>query len=336
MQQKPVQHYRYNAEVTTLTKEDEAYFATHFRPEEEPEMTHWLNFHSMKEGESIIRLCNQLGIDKLIQEDLFKGTKRPRLEEYDHYLFFSIISALPTESNSFDLKKERVSFILGDNYLISFQEHVSDHFPEVRDRIEMKKGKLCFKGPDFLLFRMLEAIIDNYLEVLDEIALSIEMLEALVVRHQRSEVLRKIEWQKRKLVELRKIVQPMKELVLQLERTDSHLFDRVNMPYFLQLKDTCVSIVEEVDAQKQILEGLANLYYAAQGQKMNEIMKVLTVISAIFIPLTFIVGVYGMNFKYMPELNWKNGYYYTIGFMALLAAILVFVFWKRGWLRRNR
>jgi magnesium transporter len=336
MQQKPAQHYRYNADVLTITKEDEAYFATHFQPEEESQLTHWLNFHSMADGENIMRLCDRLGIDRLIQEDLFKGTKRPRVEEYDKYIFFSIISALPTDNRmSFTLKKERISFILGDNYLVSFQERSSDHFPEVRDRLEMKKGKIRFKGPDFLLFRMLSAITDNYMEVLDEIAASIEMLEALVTRHQRSEVLRKIEWQKRKLVELRKIVQPMKELVLQLERTDSELFEKVNRSYFLQLKDSCIAIIEEVEAQKQILDGLANLYYAVQGQKMNEIMKVLTVISAIFIPLTFIVGVYGMNFEHMPELQTRYGYFIVMGFMALLAGALIFVFWKRGWLRRN-
>jgi magnesium transporter len=335
MQQKPAQHYRYNAEVLTITKEDEAYFATHFQPAEESLLTHWLNFHSMTDGENIMRLCNRLGIDRLIQEDLFKGTKRPRIEEYDNYVFFSIISALPTDKMSFDLKKERVSFILGDNYLVSFQERSSDHFTEVRERLEMKKGKIAYKGPDFLLFRMLSAITDNYMEVLDEIGRSIEVLEALVTRHQRSEVLRKIEWQKRKLVELRKIVQPMKELVMQLERTDSELFEKVNRPYFQQLKDSCVSVIEEVEAQKQILEGLANLYYAAQGQKMNEIMKVLTVISAIFIPLTFIVGVYGMNFKHMPELETRYGYFIIWGCMILIAAALVFIFWKRGWLRRN-
>lgn len=335
MAQKPVQHYRYNADVLTLTKEDEAYFVTHFRPDEELTMTHWLNYHSVEDRESIIRLCDHLGIDKLIQEDIFNGTKRPRLEEYDGYVFFSIISALPTDDLSFDLKKERISFILGDNYLISFQERVSDHFPEVRDRLEMKKGKIWFKGPDFLLFRMLGAIIDNYMEVLEEIAALIEGLEDLVTNSPQSDTLRKIEWQKRKLVELRKIVQPMKELVLQLERTDCEMFENANRRYFLELKDSCLGIVEEIDAQKQILEGLANLYYAAQGQKMNEIMKVLTVISVIFIPLTFIAGVYGMNFKYMPELNTSNGYFYAIGGMALLAVILIFVFIRRGWLKGN-
>jgi len=331
----PAQHYRYTADMITLTKEIEAYFATHFDPENEQEVMHWLNFHSMQEKERIVKLCEHLDIDKLTVEDLFKGTKRPRLEEYPNYIFFSIVSALPTSKSNFSLKKERISFIMGANYLISFQEHVSDHFPEVRERLEMKKGKIRAKGPDFLLFRMLEAIIDNYMEVVDEISSQIEDLEKLLVRYVKSDTLRQIEWEKRKLVELRKIVQPMRELVTQLERVESHLFVQENAHYYDDLKDGCWSVIEEIDSQKQILDGMANLYYAVQGQKMNEIMKVLTVISAIFIPLTFIVGVYGMNFEFMPELKWKYGYFFTMAFMAVLAITLVFIFYKRGWLRRN-
>jgi len=331
----PAQHYRYNSEIITLTKESEHYFATHFDPESEPGVMHWLNFHSMAQKEELTKLCEHLGIDKLTIEDLFKGTKRPRLEEYPGYVFFSIVSALPTDKLSFSLKKERISFIMGSNYLISFQEHISDHFPEVRERLELKKGKIRIKGPDFLLFRMLEAIIDNYMEVVDEIAVKIQDMDDLAIHYVKSETLRQIEWQKRKLVELRKIVQPMRELVTQLERVESHLFAAENAHYYDDLKDSCWTVVEEIDSQKQILDGMANLYYAVQGQRMNEIMKVLTVISAIFIPLTFIVGIYGMNFEFMPELHLKNGYYYVMAFMAILAAVLIFIFYKRGWLRRN-
>ncbi|ASS49152.1 MAG: magnesium and cobalt transport protein CorA [Candidatus Fluviicola riflensis] len=336
MQQKPVQHYRYNADVLTVTKEDVGYFLTHFQPENEPGLMHWLNFHSMEDKEAITRFCEKLSIDKLIQEDLFKGTKRPRLEEYEGYIFFSITSALPSRENDFELRKERISFILGKNYLVSFQERVSDHFPEVRERLEMKRGKIRVQGPDFLLFRMLEAITDNYTEVVEEISSIIVTLESLVIRLPRSEVLRRIEWQKRKLGELRKIIHPIRELVGQIDRAENHFFSEENDHYFLDLKDNCIVLIEEIEEQKQILDGLTNLYYATQGQKMNEIMKVLTVISAVFIPLTFIVGVYGMNFKYMPELNWRYGYFYAIGFMFILASSLIFVFYKRGWLRRNK
>lgn len=330
------QLYKYNRDDFSLEKNTEDYFAENFNPFEELKSTYWLNFHSMKNREAIQKLCDKLCIDKMLQEDLFANNKRTRLEEYSEYVFFSIMSALPKEgTNNYDLKKERISFIIGDNYLISFQEKPSDHFPNVRERIEFKRGKVRFKGPDFLLFRMLEAIIDNYTEVVEEITLNIEMLDKLVLRNPRSEVLQKVEWEKRKLLDLRKIVFPMKELMAQLDRVENELIIEDNIHYFRELKDTCYSLIDEIESQKQMLDGVANLYYAIQGQRMNEIMKVLTVTSAIFIPLTFVVGVYGMNFENMPELQSKNGYYIVWGFMILITAVLVFIFWKRGWLKRN-
>lgn len=330
------QLYKYNLDTFSLEKNSEDYFADNFNPFEDMNSTYWLNFHSMKNKEAIVKLCDKLCIDKLLQEDLFAETKRTRLEEYSDYVFFSIISALPKEGlNNFDLKKERISFIIGDNYLISFQEKPSDHFPTVRERIELKRGKIRYKGPDFLLFRMLEAIIDNYTEVVEEIAINIELLDKIVLRNPKSEVLRKVEWEKRKLLDLRKTLFPMKELMGQLDRVENEMIIEDNIHYFRELKDTCYSLIDEIESQKQMLDGVANLYYAIQGQRMNEIMKVLTVTSAIFIPLTFVVGVYGMNFEYMPELSSKYGYFIIWGVMILITAALVFTFWKRGWLKRN-
>jgi len=336
MSSQVAQLYKYNPDTYSLEKNSEDYFAENFNPFEDMNSTYWLNFHSMKNKEAIVKLCNKLCIDKLLQEDLFAETKRTRLEEYADYVFFSIVSALPKEGlNNYDLQKERISFIIGDNYLISFQQKPSDHFPTVRERIEYKRGKVRYKGPDFLLFRMLESIIDNYTEVVEEISVNIETLDKIVLRNPKSEVLRRIEWEKRKLLDLRKIVFPMKELMGQLDRVENEMIIEDNIHYFRELKDTCFSLIDEIESQKQMLEGIANLYYAIQGQRMNEVMKVLTVTSAIFIPLTFIVGVYGMNFENMPELKSRNGYYLVWGVMILITLALVFIFWKRGWLKRN-
>lgn len=332
---KPVQLYKYDEHSLQFTEDEAPFFGNAFDPKKELGSTYWLNFHSMVDVISIRKICERLQVDKLIQEDLFKGTKRPRLEEFPTYVFFSIESALPTDASNFNLKKERISFLMGQNYLISFQEKSSDHFPTVRERIEHDRGIIRKKGPDFLLYRLLETIIDNYDEVIDEIAEQIVILDKLVILKAKSDVLQKIEWQKRKLLELRKTVQPMRELIGQLERVEHTFFVHGNKHYFKEIKDSCIAVIEEIDAQKQILEGVSNLYYAVQGQKMNEIMKVLTVTSAVFIPLTFIVGVYGMNFDNMPELHWKYGYFWVMGLMAVLAVTLVFVFYKRGWLRRN-
>ncbi|MDR0802921.1 magnesium/cobalt transporter CorA [Fluviicola sp.] len=332
----PAQLYKYNPETYSLEKNTEMYFAETFNPFEDMSSTYWLNFHSMKNREAIHQLCDKLSVDRLLQEDLFMQNKRVRLEEYSEYIFFSIVSALPKEGlNIYDLKKERISFIIGDNYLISFQEKPSDHFPNVRERIELKRGKIRYKGPDFLLFRMLEAIIDNYSEVAEEIGGNIERLDKLVLRNPKSEVLRQVEWEKRKLLDLRKIVFPMRELMGQLDRVENELIIEDNVHYFRELKDICYGLTEEIEAKKQMLDGIANLYYAIQGQRMNEIMKVLTVTSAIFIPLTFVVGVYGMNFEHMPELSWDYGYYIVWGIMIVISSVLIFIFWKRGWLKRN-
>lgn len=333
---KVAQLYKYNAESVTLITEDVSFFANNFKPLMEMEFTEWLNIHSLEDEESVKKICDGLGIDVLIQESIFNGTKRPRLEEYPDYIFFSIESALPTVSGkNYELVKERMSFIVGDNYLVSFQNNPSGHFPNVRDRIENKRGKIRMKGPDFLLYRMLEAINDNYIEVMEDSEEAIIRLDKAVMKWPPADLLREIEWEKRKLVDLRKTVQPMRDVLLQIDRVENNLIIESNCLYFQELKDTTLTLLEEIDAQKQVLEGISNMYYSVQGQKMNEIMKVLTVVSAIFIPLTFIVGVYGMNFENMPELKTKNGYFITMGFMVLLTAVLVFVFWKRGWLRRN-
>jgi magnesium transporter len=333
------QLYHYNDESFLLTKNSPRYFADHFVSTElkgqDHKRIHWLNFHSIDDRASIELLGENLGIEKLTIEDIYCEFKRPKIEEYTNYIFFSVKSALVHERIDAKLIKDKISFILGQDFLISFQEKSSDHFPDVRDRIEKKRGKIRLKGPDFLLFRMLEAITDNYFEVLDDIVDTIEKIESRILTHHRSDTLKRIEVEKRKLIELRKIVFPLKDIVSQLDKSQSAFIKKENHYYFSDLKDNCLTILDEIDANKQILEGMANLYYAVQGQRMNEIMKLLTVISTIFIPLTFIVGVYGMNFDYMPELRMKYGYFFTIGVMALIAILLLFYFKRRGWLKNK-
>jgi magnesium transporter len=329
------QLYEYDVDSFLLTKNSPEYFAKHFASTELlDDKNHWLNFHSLDYADEIEMLCNSLSIDRTTYEDIYTNYKRARLEEYDNYLYIKIKSALP-RVNSSRLEEENISFIVSTKYLISFQEKSSDHFPEVRDRIELKKGKIRTAGTDFLLFRMLEAITDNYFEVLEDIVASIERLERVLVLKLESETLKKIEHEKRKLIELRKIVFPLKEVTSQLMRIQTPFLKKESRSYFSKLNDNCLTILEEIDANKQIMEGMNNLYYAVQGQKMNQIMKVLTIVSTIFIPLTFIVGVYGMNFKNMPELETKNGYYITWGVMILISVLLLWYFFRKGWLKRK-
>lgn len=330
------QLYKYDPDFFLMTGNTPHYFAENFHKNEiDADYVSWLNFHGIQDRVDIEHLCENLGVERLSVEDIYTEKRRPKLEEYPNYMFFSIRSALPIEDSNVVLRQEQISFILGKNYLISFQERSSDHFTDVRERIEKKRGKIRFKGADFLLFRMLDAIVDNYFEVLEDITDKIEKLEMKLIRMPSSDTLKLIEFQKRKLIELRKIVLPLKDVTFQLEKLQTPFLEKDNHHYFADLKDNCLAILEDIDANKQILEGMANLYYAVQGQKMNEIMKVLTVVSTIFIPLTFIVGVYGMNFKYMPELEYRYGYYTIVGVMFLIGLGLFLFFLKRGWLKKQ-
>lgn len=330
------QLYKYNNEFYLINRETPLFFKNHFHISEiESDYVSWLNYHGLKDRNSIESLCKNLQIENLHIENIYCPSRRPKVEEYDKYMFFSIKSALPSEKNEGLLFQENISFILSKNYLISFQDQSSDHFTDVRDRIEKGRGKIRTKEADFLLFRLLEAIIDNYFEVVENISQKIEQLDSLIHNSDEKDILKEIETEKRKLIELRKIAQPMREITFQLEIGESNFIQKVNRIYFTNLKDACITVLEEIDANKQILDGMANLYYASQGQRMNEIMKVLTIVSSIFIPLTFIAGIYGMNFKFMPELNYPNGYYTVIGIMFIIGIILLFYFIRKGWLKKN-
>lgn len=334
MAKEKCQLYNYNGQDYSIAYNAPAYFAKTFSPESiRADRTYWLNFHDISCKSEIGHLCHNFGIDGLTIEDIYKPNKRPKIEEYPNYVFFSMRSALP-KSGSNSLDTEIISFILGDNYLISLQEKSSDHFTGVRERIEKKKGKIRHKGPEYLLFRMLEAIIDNYFEVLEDITVRIARIEQSI-KSTKSEILEEIEGNKRKLIELKKISAPIKDIASQLEKSDSAFIDSENHRHFSELKDNCLMIMEEIEGGMQILDGLSNLFYAVQGQKMNEIMKLLTLVSTVFIPLTFLAGIYGMNFETMPELKWRHGYFATWCVIIFIACCLIYYFYKRGWLKSN-
>ena len=218
---------------------------------------------------------------------------------------------------------------------LSFKNNEGLHFGEVRERIEKSKGKIRNQQADFLLFRLLDTLLDELFLYTTQVSDEIDRIDKQIHTQMQTDLLRAIEEQKRQLISLRKIVQPIKDLLAALESMDNALIASSNKHYYKNLRNGCVSLIEDIDAHKQILEGLANLYYAVQGQRMNHIMKVLTVVSSIFIPLTFIVGVYGMNFKYMPELEYPYGYYTVVGLMLTLSIGLLIFFIKRGWLKRD-
>ena len=320
MKIKNCQHYSYDHSSHDLEWGDPAYFLENFKMDNDK--INWLNFHSLSDRVSIERICYKHGIDKISVSEVFSKVKDPKLEEYNDYIFFSL------QNND----SSKITFIVGDEFLFTFQEKRSEIFSDVRDRISNKIGKIRDKKIDYLLFRMLHCIIDHYYKSMDVISKEVSTLETeLNYEKVESTSLKKIETLKRKLLETKKRIFPIKDIVAQIEKLDSFV-EPENMKYFGELKYNCSDIIEDINDNKQILDGLVNLYYAIQGQKMNEIMKVLTIISTIFIPLTFIAGLYGMNFKFMPELESKWGYPGVLVVMVIVVLFLVRWFKKKNWL----
>lgn len=329
------QLYKYNRDSYSLLKETSDYFAHNFNKNHiDSKYTTWLNFHGLNDRDDIELLCEHLEIEKTCVDSIFLETRRAKVEEYDNYMFFTIKSAIPSKEVDKFILSDQITFVLNHDYLISFQERPGDYFNEIRNKIVRNKGIIRKKSTDFLLFRMLESIVDNYFNVVESINDEIDNIEEILHKTECSSIINRIENEKRKLLELRKIVIPMRDITVQLENSKTPFLHENNYHYFSNLKFLCESVLEEIDASKQILDGQANLYYASQGQKMNQIMKILTVVSAIFIPLTFIAGVYGMNFENMPELKYKHGYYTIIIVMFLIGIGLLSFFWKKGWLKK--
>ncbi|MEO9485268.1 MAG: magnesium/cobalt transporter CorA [Ekhidna sp.] len=291
---------------------------------------HWLNFHGLHEVEIIEQLAKSISLDRITVRQTLDTTLRPKVEEYDHYLFFSIKSILKSENGQLDV--EHLSFVLGKNYVISFQEKVGDHFNHIRNKIVEKLGLLRKKGSDFLLYQLLDAILDNYFETIDSINDEIHEIEKIVLTNPTQDSLVKLEQLKQMAELVKKSLNPFKEALRALQNRKTVFIDENNIKYFLDLTNSCLSAIEEIESTTKSLEGLTNIYFSSLSQKMNETMKVLTTVATIFIPLTFIAGVYGMNFENMPELGYKYGYFVTWGVMGMVFIGMAIYFKRKKWL----
>lgn len=332
---KPCQLYEYNANEVKFSEGEITSYSVDFMNLVTDDTVSWLNIHNISDKTEISQLIENLHLDKFLIDEIQNNFSRAKLEEFDDYLYFKIKSILPKKHNK-KLTEDKLSFILGKNYLISFQEHESGHFPIVRNYIENKIGRIRQKGSDYLLYKLLDAIVENYFETLESIVSEVERLDELIMMKKINsrnikEYLRLIEVQKRLLIQLRKIVYPLKDVGFQMRTVKTELLQKENRVYFSKVNESCMMILEEIDVSKQILDGLTNLCYSINDQNMNEIMKVLTLVSTIFIPLTFISGLYGMNFKYMPELEWRYGYWAVLTLMVVIVSSMFYYYKKKGW-----
>jgi len=267
----------------------------------------------------------------LLLEDIADTEQRPKLDEFEDYLFIVLRMLLFDEARR-EVVGEQVSLVLGRNYVLSFQEDGGDTFDPVRERLRNNKGIIRKMGADHLAYSLFDAVVDGYFVILEKIGDKIEDLEDELVVNPTTEVLQAIYDLKRQMAVLRKSVWPLREIISKLERIDTKLITKSTKIYLRDVYDHTIQVIETVETYRDLLSGMLDIYLSSISNKMNEIMKVLTIIGTIFIPLTFVAGIYGMNFRNMPELNWAWGYPLVMTVMLAIALVMVLFFRRRRWL----
>jgi magnesium transporter len=300
-----------------------------FPYKDSPAMT-WVNIDGLHEVDLIQKLGDGFGLHPLVLEDIVNTGQRPKMEDFEDYLFL-IVKMLTYDDEEGEVKAEQFSLVLGPHYVISFQEKVGDVFEPLRERLRKGKGRIRKGGPDYLLYALIDAIVDNYFVVLENIAEEIESLEDRIMIDPTTDLLQTIHNLKRELIFLRKSVWPLREAVSALERGDSGLVQEKTAIYLRNVYDHTIQIVDTIETFRDMVSGMLDVYLSSVSNRMNEVMKVLTIIATIFIPITFLAGIYGMNFKNMPELEWAWGYPLLWCIILVVGLIMVLYFRKKKW-----
>jgi magnesium transporter len=291
----------------------------------------WINITGLHEIALIEAVGKSFNLHPLILEDIAHTGQRPKMEEYENLLFI-VIKMLRYKEDVGQIDEEQVSLILGPNWVLSFQEREGDVFDPLRERIRNGKGRIRKMGADYLAYSLLDAVVDHYFLILERLGDRIEVLgEALLIQPV-PQTLAEIHDLKRELLFLRKSVWPLRGVINGLQRGESPLFHPHTLIYLRDLYDHTIQVMDAVETFRDMTAGMLDIYLSSASNRMNEIMKVLTIIATIFIPLTFIAGIYGMNFQFMPELKWPFGYFCALGFMSAVAIGLLIYFRRRKWL----
>jgi magnesium transporter len=291
----------------------------------------WVNVEGVHDVELIRALGEKHSFHPLVLEDIVNTVQRPKIEDYGDYLFIVLKMLRPTVAGEFS--SEQLSIILGPDYLFTFQEGISgDAFEPVRNRIRNGKGKIRGMGADYLAYALIDAVVDGYFTVLEGFGERIVDVEEELTLTPDQKSLHLLIAMKKEIIFLRKAVWPLREAISFLERGDSPLLQNATRLYFRDVYDHTVQVIDTVETYRDLLSGMLDLYLSSISNRTNEVMKFLTVIGTIFMPLTFLVGVYGMNFKHFPELEWANGYFILWGVMIVVTLLMVMYFRRKRWL----
>jgi magnesium transporter len=291
----------------------------------------WINIDGIHDEKIIEELCTPFGIHKLTMEDILSVNQRPKLEEHADYLHI-VAKMLNMNINEEKIEHEQISFILKGNMLITFQEKEGDVLEGVRKRMKEGKGLIRSRKSDYMLYAVLDTIIDYYFLVLEILGDRLTEAETYLLTKSDNTILNKIHSFRSELLKLRKAIYPLREVVSRLEKLENPIINKDTNVFIRDLYDHTIQVIDNTEILREINSGLLDLYMNSISNKMNEIMKVLTIIATIFIPLTFIAGIYGMNFEVMPELQLKYGYYLIWGIMLIIFGAMITFFKKKKWI----
>ncbi len=291
----------------------------------------WININGLHDTELLKKVGDHFNLHPLVLEDIVNTHQRPKIEDHNDYLYI-VVRMLYHDTEQNQVVSEQISIVLGSKYVLSFQERHGDVFNPVRERIRNPKGRFRKFGPDYLAYALIDAVVDHYFLILEKFGEQIETLEQNLLEAPSPELLEQIHQVKREMIFLRKSVWPLREVVNELERGESKLVHK-NMKVFLRdVYDHTIQVMDAVESIRDMASGLQDLYLSSVSNKMNEIMKVLTMAATIFVPLTFVAGIYGMNFEFMPELRWKWGYPAVWVIIGATAVLLLTFFRKKRWI----
>src|SRR4030066_1376027 len=326
-----------NVEITLIDYDEAQYQEREIKKIEEcfpfkdkPVVT-WLNINGIHDAEIMEKIGEYFGLHPLLLEDIMNTDQRPKIEDFGDYIFI-ILKMIYNNEKKNEIEIEQVSLILGLNFVISFQEKEGDVFNSIRERIRRGKGKMRKSGADYLAYSLMDAIVDSYFLILERTGEKIEEMEEKLIANPTPKTLQGIHNLKRDMIFLRKSVWPLREVISGLERTESSLIEESTGIYLRDVYDHSIQVIDTIETFRDMISGMLDIYLSSISNKMNEVMKLLTIIATIFIPLTFIAGIYGMNFAYMPELQWRWGYFGVLFIMAVVSITMLIYFRKKKWL----
>jgi magnesium transporter len=291
----------------------------------------WVNIDGLHDIAVAEAVADRFGVHRLAMEDVLSPNQRPKVENYDnHYLV--VLKMLSYDREADSVLAEQVSFIVGDKYLFSFQERYGDVFEPVRERIRHGKGRIRSRGTDYLAYALIDAVVDNYFRILEAMGDTIEDLEEAALGRPSLETLHRIHHLRGEMLVVRRSVWPLREVLGQMYRGEIGLVTEETQLFLRDVYDHAVQVIDTTETLREVLSGAMDLYLSGVSNRMNEVMKVLTIIATIFIPLSFFAGLYGMNFQYMPELGIRWAYPALLSFMGILSCGMLWAFWRKGWL----